>query len=89
MTQASVRTHVLEGLRSGTLPREAARALVGAFGNGHACDVCGEPTLPSSTTYRMRLGSGAGARSAYMHCHCFETWDELRRAGAAASPESV
>jgi hypothetical protein len=89
MTEASVRQRVLEGLSTGTLPREAARALVGAYGNGHACDVCGEPTSPSSTTYRMRLGSGAGARSAYMHCHCFETWDALRRSASEDSRESA
>ena len=79
MIDGSPRSHVLDGLRAGTLPREAARALVGAYGNGIGCDVCGQPTSPSTTTYRMRFGTGAAARSAYMHCHCFEIWDELRR----------
>jgi hypothetical protein len=88
VSSSSVREQILERLNSGTLPREAARALVGAYGNGIACDICGQPTSPASTTYRMRLGSGTGARSAYMHYQCFETWDELRRSPAEVTPGS-
>ena len=89
MNAAALRQSVLDQVLTGVLPREPARALVAAYGDGSCCTICGEPTPASGVTYSMRIGCGADARTAYVHCSCFDLWEEIRKLPLAGPSKEI
>ena len=70
------RQRILANLDAGRLPPNAPRKMYAGYGDGHACDGCGEIIGPTQVEWEATYEDGRVYR---LHLGCAGLWESERR----------
>jgi hypothetical protein len=78
-----LRARARRRIGEGILPRAKAIRTWGGLGSGLACDLCGEPILPTEPEFELQfdMKPGPGIR---FHRQCHSIWESVRHEPASA-----